>query len=288
MGAIKVVILTGLSGAGRSVALQVFEDLGYFCIDNLPPALMPKLGELVVQSNGNVHKFALVCDARGRALGLDIFDALKELEASAGTTADIIYLEADDASLVRRYKETRRKHPLSPEGRVPEGIEFERKKLEEIRGRADWIIDTSELKPTELKQMILDRFASDEERSLQVNVVSFGFKHGALIDADLLFDVRCLPNPHYVESLRPLTGFHPEVYEYVMKWPVTQQFTEKMMDMIDFLLPLYFKEGKSQLVIGIGCTGGQHRSVAIAELLYQHLKDREKVQITHRDTKRDV
>lgn len=287
MSATQVVILTGLSGAGRSVALQVFEDLGFFCIDNLPPALMPKLGELVLQSDGKVSKLALVCDARGRAFGQDMFEALKELEASINTTAKILYLEADDSSLVRRYKENRRRHPLSLDGRVSEGIAAERKKLEEIRGRADWIIDTSKMKPAELKEQIAEHFAGAEGKRLQVNIVSFGFKHGALLDADMLFDVRFLPNPHYVDSLRPLTGCHAEVYDYVTKWPVTQQFVEKMKDLVDFLLPQYLKEGKTQLVIGIGCTGGQHRSVALAELLYHYLEDREKVSVTHRDAKRD-
>jgi UPF0042 nucleotide-binding protein len=280
---VHVVILTGLSGAGKTVALQSLEDIGFFSIDNLPPALIPKLGELVIQSGGKVSKIALVCDLRGRALGQDLFEALKELEEKSGITAQILYLEADDDVLVRRYKETRRRHPMSPDGRIPEGIAKERRKLEEMRGRADWIIDTSDLKPSELKQKIVERFSNLDEQKLNVNIVSFGFKHGVPIDADLVFDVRFLPNPHYVESLRPLTGKDKDVSEYVMKWPVTQQFLEKLFDLVDFLLPQFQKEGKNQAVIAIGCTGGQHRSVAVAELLYQHLKQNESVRVTHRD-----
>jgi UPF0042 nucleotide-binding protein len=284
---VHVVILTGLSGAGKTVALQSLEDIGFFSIDNLPPALIPKLGELVIQSGGKVSKIALVCDLRGRALGQDLFEALKELEEKSGITAQILYLEADDDVLVRRYKETRRRHPMSPDGRIPEGIAKERRKLEEMRGRADWIIDTSDLKPSELKQKIVERFSNLDEQKLNVSIVSFGFKHGVPIDADMVFDVRFLPNPHYVESLRPLTGKDKDVYEYVMKWPVTQQFMEKLFDLVDFLLPQFQKEGKNQAVIAIGCTGGQHRSVAVAELLYQHLKQNESVRVTHRDCDKD-
>lgn len=284
---VHVVIITGLSGAGKTVALQSLEDLGFFSIDNLPPALIPKLGELVVQSGGKVSKIALVCDLRGRALGQDLFEALRELEEKSGITAEILYLEADDAVLVRRYKETRRRHPLSPDGRIPEGIARERRKLEEMRGRADWIINTSYLKPAELKQKIIERFASLGEQKLTVSIVSFGFKYGVPIDADLVFDVRFLPNPHYVESLRPLTGKDKDVSDYVMKWPVTQQFVEKLFDLVDFLLPHFQKEGKNQVVIAIGCTGGKHRSVAIAELLYRHLLHNETVRVSHRDCEKD-
>ncbi|MFC4768358.1 RNase adapter RapZ [Effusibacillus consociatus] len=282
-GAVKVLILTGLSGAGKSVALQSLEDLGYFCIDNLPPALIPKLGELVLQSDGKVSKVALVCDLRARAFDKELFEAVKELEERSELTCQVLYMEADDETLVNRYKETRRRHPLAPEGRITEGIAKERKKLEEIRGRADWIFNTSKMKPSELRAQIMDRFTDLDERKLQIHIISFGFKHGMPIDADLVFDVRFLPNPHYVESLRPLTGKNQEVYDYVMKWPVTQQFAEKLIDMVDFLIPHFEKEGKQQVVIAIGCTGGQHRSVSIAELLRQHLQQNESVVVTHRD-----
>lgn len=279
----KILILTGLSGAGKSVALQSLEDLGYFCIDNLPPALVSKLGELVYQSQGKVSKVALVCDLRARAFDKELYEAVRELEERSGITCQVLFMEADDESLVSRYKETRRKHPLAPEGRITEGIAKERRMLEEIRGRADWIINTGKMKPAELKAMITDRFGNSDDKKLKVHIISFGFKHGVPIDADLVFDVRFLPNPHYVDSLRPLTGKNPEVYDYVMKWPVTQQFAEKLTDMIDFLLPYYEKEGKPQVVIAIGCTGGQHRSVSLAEYLYRHLQHMDYVAVSHRD-----
>jgi UPF0042 nucleotide-binding protein len=279
----KVLVLTGLSGAGKSVALQSLEDLGYFCIDNLPPALISKLGELVYQSDGKVSKVALVCDLRARAFDKELFDALRELEERDGISTEVLYLEADEETLVNRYKETRRRHPMAPEGRITEGIAKERKKLEEMRGRSDWIINTSKMKPAELKALISERFGHGRQRKLHVHIVSFGFKHGVPIDADLVFDVRFLPNPHYVESLRPMTGKNREVYDYVMKWPVTQQFTEKLIDMIDFLIPHFEKEGKQQVVIAIGCTGGQHRSVSIAEMVYRHLQHHHSVVVNHRD-----
>ncbi|BCJ87945.1 RNase adapter RapZ [Effusibacillus dendaii] len=284
---VKILVLTGLSGAGKSVALQCFEDLGFFCIDNLPPALIPKLGDLVYQSDGKVAKVALVCDLRARAFDKELFDAVKELEEHSGITCQVIYMEADDETLVSRYKETRRRHPLAPEGRITEGIARERKKLEEMRGRADWIINTSRMKPTELRNQIIERFSYADESKLNIQILSFGFKHGVPIDADLVFDVRFLPNPHYVESLRPLTGKNQEVYDYVMKWPVTQQFVEKLIDMVDFLLPHFEKEGKQQVVIAIGCTGGQHRSVSIAELLYNHLQKKGMVVVIHRDCEKE-
>lgn len=279
----QFVIITGLSGAGKSVALQSFEDLGFFCIDNLPPALISKMGDLVAHSDGKVSKVALVCDLRAQAFEKELFEAIKELDEKDGFTCEVVYLEADDQVLVRRYKESRRRHPLALEGRIPEGISKERRKLDEMRGRADWIIDTGNTKPAQLKSMIMDRYAVRDQAHLTVNIVSFGFKHGVPIDADLLFDVRFLPNPFYVDHLRPLTGLHEEVSSYVMKWPVAQQFTDKLIDMVDFLLPHYQKEGKQQVVIAIGCTGGQHRSVTIAEVLSEHLKKSQDLKVIHRD-----
>jgi RNase adapter protein RapZ len=283
----NLLIITGLSGAGKTVAVQSLEDLGYFCIDNLPPALIPKFAELIVQSQGKIAKVALVCDIRGGDFFTTLFEALREIEEQYGIPYHILFLETNDETLVRRYKETRRRHPLAPDGRVIDGITKERKMLEEIRGRADIIIDTSNLKPQELKNSIVKRFSSQEEQHPAITIVSFGFKYGIPIDADLVFDVRFLPNPHYVDSLRPKTGQDPEVYDYVMKWPTTKQFVEKLVDLIDFLLPQFKKEGKSQIVIGIGCTGGKHRSVAIAEMLYDHLRHEEGVQVSHRDMKKD-
>jgi UPF0042 nucleotide-binding protein len=283
----NLLIITGLSGAGKTVAVQSLEDLGYFCIDNLPPALIPKFGELIVQSQGKIAKVALVCDIRGGDFFTTLFESLKEIEEQYGIPYHILFLETNDETLVRRYKETRRRHPLAPEGRVIDGIAKERKMLEEIRGRADIIIDTSNLKPLELKNSLVKRFSNQDDQKPAVNILSFGFKYGIPIDADLIFDVRFLPNPHYVDSLRPKTGQDAEVYDYVMKWPTTKQFVDKLTDMVDFLLPQFKKEGKSQIVIGIGCTGGKHRSVAIAEMLYHHLRHEDYVQVSHRDMKKD-
>jgi UPF0042 nucleotide-binding protein len=283
---INLLIITGLSGAGKSVAIQALEDIGFFCVDNLPPALIPKFGDLIIQSQGKVTKVGLVCDMRGGDFFKDLFDALKELEqrGSQQINYQIVFLEADDATIVRRFKETRRRHPLAKDGRIVEGIAEERKMLEEIRGKADIILNTSNLKASELRQEILNRFSQIDEQHLKIDVMSFGFKYGVPIEADLVFDVRFLPNPHYVDSLRPLTGKHQDVYEYVMKWPVTEAFVQKLEDMIDFLLPQFRKEGKTHVVIGIGCTGGKHRSVALAETLYKYLKDRDEwVTVVHRD-----
>ncbi|MBX6395135.1 MAG: RNase adapter RapZ, partial [Alicyclobacillaceae bacterium] len=189
--------------------------------------------------------------------------------------------------LVRRYKETRRRHPLAQGNRILEGIAKERKLLEEIRERADWIIDTSTLKPAQLKEKIAAHFSGADLNRMTLHLISFGFKYGVPIDADLVFDVRFLPNPYYLDSLRPLTGMDLDVYDYVFKWPATKAFTEKLLDMLDFLLPQYVKEGRSQLVVAVGCTGGQHRSVAIVEMLRQHYQHREKVHVYHRDIHRE-
>jgi UPF0042 nucleotide-binding protein len=281
---INLLIITGLSGAGKSVTMQALEDIGFFCVDNLPPALIPKFGDLIIQSQGKVTKVGLVCDLRGGAFFTDLFAALGELEQKASeVNYQIVYLEADDSTIVRRFKETRRRHPLAKDGRVVEGIAEERKMLEEIRGKADLILNTSNMKASELRKEIINRFSQIDDQHLKVDIMSFGFKHGVPIEADMIFDVRFLPNPHYVDSLRPLTGKHPDVYDYVMKWPVTSTFVNKLNDMIDFLLPQFRKEGKTHVVIGIGCTGGKHRSVALAETLYQHIKDREWATVVHRD-----
>ncbi len=234
---INLLIITGLSGAGKSVTVQALEDIGFFCVDNLPPALIPKFGDLIVQSQGKVTKVGLVCDMRGGDFFNDLFDALKELEAKGNVNYQIVFLEAEDATIIRRFKETRRRHPLAKDGSISEGIAEERKMLEEMRGRADLILNTSTMKASELRQEIVNRFSQLDEQHLKVDIMSFGFKHGIPLEVDLMFDVRFLPNPHYVDSLRPLTGQHPDVYEYVMKWPVTKTFSQKFLDMVDFLLP---------------------------------------------------
>lgn len=279
---VQLVVVTGMSGAGKTVAAQCFEDLGYFCVDNLPPILISKFAELLGQSNGKLQKVALIIDLRGRAFFSTLLDSLNQLEEQYGIPHQILFLEADDNTLVRRYKETRRRHPLAKEGTPLDGIRQERMLLQELREKADNVIDTSKLRPLELKQRI-QTLQNDSKTDDFVTFMSFGFKHGIPIDADLVFDVRFLPNPHYIDELRPQTGREKTVSDYVMKWEETKLFLEKVIDLLTFLIPQYKNEGKSQLVVAIGCTGGKHRSVAIAEHLYHTLKDQERCQVKHRD-----
>lgn len=250
----KLVIITGMSGAGKTIAVQSLEDLGFFCVDNLPPVLIPKFAELIEQSNGKIGKVALVIDLRGREFFTALAESLSYIKDHSTISCEILFLDATDGVLVQRYKESRRRHPLVPDGLPLDGIKLERRMLEDLKGSASLVIDTSSIKPAQLKERIISKFTNLEQNSLSVNVISFGFKYGIPIDADLIYDVRFLPNPHYIEHLRPNTGQTPEVYEYVMKWPETQAFLAKLVDMLQFLLPLYHKEGKSQVVIGIGCT----------------------------------
>nr|WP_295971590.1 RNase adapter RapZ [uncultured Bacillus sp.] len=280
---IQIVIITGMSGAGKTVAIQSFEDLGFFCVDNLPPTLLPKFLELMKESGNKMNKVALVMDLRGREFFDHLFKALDNLAETSWVTPQILFLEADDATLVRRYKETRRNHPLAKNGLPLEGIQHERELLDELKGRAQITYNTSKMKPRELREKILTEFASTKQSLFTVNVVSFGFKHGIPIDADLVFDVRFLPNPHYIEHMRPMTGMDDEVSGYVLKWNETQRFLEKVIDLLSFMLPYYKREGKAQLVIGIGCTGGQHRSVALAEYIGHHFQKDYHTRISHRD-----
>ncbi len=284
---IHLIIITGMSGAGKTVAIQSLEDLGYFCVDNLPPILIPKFVELMVQSGGKINKVALVVDLRGREFFEALSESLQLLEQSDRIHSQILFLDADDQTLVRRYKETRRRHPLSSESSPMEGIIAERKLLEELKGKATQIIDTSSLKPSELKEKIISRFSDMNKDRISINMMSFGFKYGIPIDADLIFDVRFLPNPHYIETLRPKTGLDGSVYDYVMKWDETKEFLSKLVDLIQYLIPKYQKEGKSQLVIGIGCTGGKHRSVALTEFITNVLKSDWHVNVNHRDIMKD-
>ncbi|OUM99901.1 MAG: RNase adaptor protein RapZ [Paenibacillaceae bacterium ZCTH02-B3] len=284
-----LVIITGMSGAGKTIAVQSLEDLGFFCVDNLPPVLIPKFAELIEQSRGRIARVALVIDLRGREFFTALTEALNDLRENFSLRCEILFLDATDSVLVRRYKESRRRHPLAGDGPPLEGIRLERKMLEDLKEMATQVIDTSNLKPAELKERIVSRFGNLGSGTLSISITSFGFKYGVPIDADLVFDVRFLPNPHYVEELRPKTGLDPEVYDYVMKWPDTQQFLAKLLDLLHFLIPQYHKEGKSHLVIGIGCTGGKHRSVAIAEYLGRILgaSETETVRVNHRDAERD-
>lgn len=287
--AIRLVIVTGMSGAGKTQAIKFLEDMGFFCVDNLPPALMPKMAELALQSEGKLSRLALGIDIRGGQFFDHIVNSLGDLE-KAGFAYQILFMDASDETLVRRYKESRRRHPLAQQGRLLEGIRKERRLMQELRGRASKIIDTSARKVIELRRELSDFFTQDEEGiGLHVNVVSFGFKHGGILDADLLFDVRFLPNPHYVEDLKALTGETRAVQEYVMKWSVTQQFFKKLTGLIGFLLPQYIAEGKSQLTVAVGCTGGQHRSVCIACKLADWIRERGySVSIEHRDAPREL
>lgn len=281
---VRLVIVTGLSGAGKTQAIKHLEDLGFFCVDNLPPALLPKMAELAAGSGGRVQRIALGIDLRGGDFFHNTVEALAALE-QAGFHYQILFLEADEDALVRRFKESRRPHPLGGAGRILEGIREERRHLEELRGRASYIINTTALSARELQAELTRLFASDPDTPrLQVFVVSFGFKHGLPLDADLVFDVRFLPNPFYVESLRPLTGIDPEVREYVLRWPLTRQFMHRLTAMLDFLLPQYIREGKAQLVIAIGCTGGRHRSVVVSDRIADLLRRRGySVHLEHRD-----
>ncbi|MBA4537572.1 RNase adapter RapZ [Bacillus aquiflavi] len=286
MSDIEMVIITGMSGAGKTVAIRSFEDLGYFCVDNLPPTLLPKFLELMKESGNKMNKVALVMDLRGREFFDHLFIALDDLSETSWVTPQILFLDADDETLVRRYKESRRSHPLSPSGLLLEGIKHERRLLEELKGRAQLIYNTSQLKPRELREKILKEFSANKQATFIVNLMSFGFKYGLPIDADLVFDVRFLPNPHYVDHMRPKTGLDDEVSNYVLKWNETQKFLEKLTDLLNFMLPHYKREGKAQLVIAIGCTGGQHRSVALAEYISHYYQDEYHTRITHRDIER--
>mgnify|MGYP006288123559 CR=1 FL=1 len=278
------IIVTGMSGAGKSEVIKGLEDLGFFCVDNLPPALISKFAELCKHSSGEIDRVAVVIDIRGRDFFDSLFEELSSLE-EAGLAYRILFLEADTDILINRYKKTRRRHPLAPEGRISEAINLEREKLEEIRGKADKIIDTTDLGPKELRKDVKEKFVKEEnQEQLTVSILSFGFKYGVPADADLMFDVRFLPNPHYVDSLRPLTGDDPRVQEYVLKWPITQNFKKKLFDLIEFTLPQYIKEGKTHLTIAIGCTGGKHRSVTLANKLYEELDGDYNLLIEHRDS----
>ncbi|HHW11708.1 MAG TPA: RNase adapter RapZ [Firmicutes bacterium] len=280
----RFVIITGISGAGKTEAMKAFEDLGYFCVDNLPPVLLPKFAELCAQSEGRINRIALVVDIRGGGFFDSLFSSLRLLEEE-GYRYEILYLEAEDDVIIRRFKESRRPHPLAGEGRIADAIQAEKSRLEKLKGKASLIIDTSNITVRQLREKIINRFGQAHEGlKMVITIVSFGFSHGIPLDADLVFDVRFLPNPFYVDSLRELDGNSQEVADYVLKWPVTTKFLSKLYSLIDFLIPQYINEGKLQLVIGIGCTGGRHRSVTIANKLRDFIKAKGyKALVEHRD-----
>lgn len=282
---VELVIITGMSGAGKTVAIQSFEDMGYFCIDNMPPKLIPKFWELIRES-GKINKIALVVDLRSRSFFEEVQSMLIDIEHIDFIHTRILFLDASDSELVSRYKETRRSHPMALEGLVTEGIQKERNILAELKARASIIIDTTTLTPRKLREKINEEFSNLLDGEFRVQLLSFGFKYGLPIDADIVMDVRFLPNPYYLPELRSLTGIDKEVSEYVMSFEESKSFFEKFSSLLLELLPQYIKEGKKSLTVGLGCTGGQHRSVALTEEVAKFLASDYQVKVTHRDKDR--
>ncbi|MBO5337419.1 MAG: RNase adapter RapZ [Lachnospiraceae bacterium] len=281
----RFVVVTGMSGGGKTSALKMLEDAGFYCVDNLPVFLIEKFVELSTMPNGEINKVALGLDVRAGQSFSDVTEILEGLKQK-GYSFEILFMDASEAALIKRYKETRRVHPLAVDGRVEDGVRKERKILEEIRKNADYVLDTSKLLTRELKEELDRIFVKNEEyNSLMVNVMSFGFKHGIPVDADLVFDVRFLPNPFYIDELKVKTGNDKEVQDYVMSFREAEDFMSKLTDMIQFLIPNYIKEGKYSLVIAIGCTGGKHRSVTLANELYKRMKNQGNygLKLYHRD-----
>lgn len=282
----EIVIITGLSGSGKSKTIGILEDIGFFCVDNLPPKLISKFVQIGKASKGNLNRIAIVTDIRGGQMFSDIFDEIDCLDREE-INYKILFLDANNEILKRRFSETRRKHPLIGVDNcfnVMEAIEKEKKLLYGVKSKADYVIDTSQLTNSQLKERISKLFVEKSKDVMMINFVSFGFKHGDIECADLVFDVRCLPNPYYVDSLRFKTGLDKKVRDYVISFDESKQLIKKLDDLIEFLIPLYIKEGKSQLTIAFGCTGGKHRSVTFAEIFYRNfLKNNNKVSVSHRD-----
>lgn len=286
----RFVIVTGMSGGGKRTALKVLEDMGFFCVDNLPVPLIQKFAELITMPNSEISKVALGLDVRADQDFNDVWEVLKQLRES-GYVFEILFLDAGQQVLQQRYKESRRMHPLAPGGRVEVGISKERSILEGVKDEADYVIDTSKLLTRQLKEELERIFIKNEEyNSLMINIMSFGFKNGIPVDSDLVFDVRFLPNPFYIEEMKHKTGEDQEVQDYVMGFPEARQFLDKLTDMVEFLIPNYIKEGKYQLIISIGCTGGKHRSVTLAKKMFERLRNQGSygLNITHRDIKHGI
>ena len=283
----RFVILTGLSGSGKTQAIRALEDLGYFCIDNLPTQLIPTMAKLSSHDEAGLSKVAIVVDVRERGFLKEFPRVYRKLKTRGRLKPTLIFLEAADSTLVRRFSETRRPHPLAADRSVSEGIAEERQKLDVIRSMADMILDTSNMTVHELRERFMQMSRDGRERAeMVVNLVSFGYKNGVPLDADLVFDVRCLPNPHFVEGLRQLTGRDPAVVKYMRKAPGTLEFMDRLKGFLEFALPQYVQEGKSYLTVAIGCTGGRHRSVMMAEALRHSLAGVKgvKVRVKHRDS----
>ena len=282
------VLISGYSGAGKSSAMNVFEDAGYFCVDNLPPAMIRSLASMFTNDGGTVERACVVCDARGGEYFDELAAVLDELDAGA-VPSRVLFLEADDQELLNRYKATRRRHPLAPATSVADGVRRERARLEPIRARADVVVDTTGLSPSALKRKLAsEMLAPGIPGRLAVTFASFGHKNGPPRDADMVLDVRFLPNPHWQDDLRPLTGFDQRVIEYVGRDGRLKDFYDRVLPLLEFLLPQYVAEGKSHLVVAVGCTGGRHRSVVIAEDLAAHFRPdgRFVVDVAHRDVER--
>ena len=284
----EFLIVTGLSGAGKSRAVDALEDIGFYCVDNIPPKLIPTFYDLCNKAGNTFSRVAVVTDIRGGDMFSSLFETLDDLK-NEGKPYRILFLDANDFVLINRFKETRRKHPLAENnlGSLEQAVKLEREILRPVREKTDYIIDTSFLSPAQLKERISNLFLDDSSQALMIHCVSFGFKYGIPTEADLVFDVRCLPNPFYIEELKCLTGLDEPVYSYVMKWEQTKGVVQRLISLIDYMLPLYCDEGKSQLVIAIGCTGGKHRSVALAQLLYDHLLENgRRASVNHRDIRK--
>ncbi len=285
----RIIIVTGMSGSGKTQACRCLEDLGYFCVDNLPPVFIPKFVELCSHASSHVSKIVFVVDTRSREFFDTLIHVLEDMD-KADQEYEMLFMDASDDAIIRRYKETRRRHPMAPSSRISDGVAKERARLEAVRAKATYLIDTSSLSKTELRDKIKRLFGKHEGAGMNISVLSFGFKFGMPLDADMVLDVRFLPNPFYVEEMRHKSGSVPEVAAYIAEKPITQEFLKRLDNLIDFLVPQYVKEGKSQLVIAIGCTGGMHRSVFVAKHVFDLIVESGyTVNLEHRDLmKNDV
>ncbi len=286
----KLLIVTGMSGSGKSSVMDVLEDIGYYCIDNIPPKLISRFVDLCRKTDNPPEKVAVAVDIRSGDMFAEIFLSWQALRSEEDVEVKVIFIEASDEVLIKRYKETRRKHPLDEKfnGNMHEAIKYERDQLSQLREIADYYIETSLLSSSQLKEQVKELFLTKTSDSLSIKIMSFGFKYGVSTESDLVFDVRCLPNPYYIDELRSHTGCESCVRDYVMSFEQSQMLLEKLKDLIDYLIPLYIHEGKSQLVIAFGCTGGKHRSVTFAELISKHLMSMDyRVQKYHRDITKD-